>query len=209
MANGHLEIWARAAASAVPYVGGPAEIVYSGYRDRAASRGLEFLGSLAERFQDLAELDVRLAASNPLDAVFGRALRAAIESGLADKRIALGRVVAAALDDEAVVDRSGMLVDTLAQIEAPHVKALVSVREAVQEVKDRGEWPIRATGAEHEILAHVIQVGNQFDDTVIRLLKNLGLIYAAEATEEWFVHDLTPYGYELLAFIVSPTDGTG
>lgn len=208
MANGHLEIWARAAASAIPHVGGPAEIVYSGYRDRAAGRGFEFLESVAERFQDPAELDVRLAASDPLDAIFGRALRAAIESGLADKRIALGRVVAAALEDEAVVDRSGMLVDTLAQVEAPHIKALVSVREAVQEVKDHDEWPIRAAGAEHEIISHVTQVGNQFDDTVIRVLKNLGLIYAADATDEWFVHDLTPYGYELLAFIVSPTGGT-
>jgi hypothetical protein len=104
---------------------------------------------------------------------FGRALRAAIESGLADRRVALGRVGAAALEDEAIVDRSGLLVDTLAQVEAPHIKALVSVREAVQEVKDRGEWPSRAAGAEHEIFSRVTRVGNQFDDSVIRTLKNL------------------------------------
>lgn len=203
MTSGHLEIWARAALSAVPYVGGPAEIVYSGYRDRAASRGMEFLRQLSERFADPAELDARLAESAPLDAVFGRALRAAVESGLANKRVALGKVVAAALEDDALIDRSGLLVDTLAQIEAPHVRALVAVREAVQEVKDRGDWPARAVGAEHEIIPHVTRVGNQFDDTIIRTLKNLGLIFAGESTDEWFVHDLTGYGYELLAFLAA------
>ena len=54
--SGHLEIWGRAAVSAIPYVGGPAEIVYSGYRDRAASRTIEFFEPIAEQFRDPAAL---------------------------------------------------------------------------------------------------------------------------------------------------------
>src|SRR5689334_5037624 len=121
MDRDQVEIWARAAISAIPYLGGPAEIVYSGYRDRSARRALHFFDVVLERFQDPEKLDARLAGSEPLDAVFGRALQAAVASGLADKRVALGRVVAAALDDDALIDRSGLLVDTLAEVEAPHV----------------------------------------------------------------------------------------
>lgn len=84
-------------------VGGPAEIIYSGYRDRAASRALEFLQPIAKHFRDPEALDEQLAASDQLDTIFGRALRAAAESGLAEKRTALGRVVVAALTDEAIV----------------------------------------------------------------------------------------------------------
>ena len=108
--------------------------------------------------------------------------------------------------DEAVVDRADLLVNMLAQVEAPHIRALVEVREAVLSVQASGEWPVRAKGAEHEITSKVIQVGNRFDDAVIRTLKNLGLIFAGEATDEWFVHDLTEYGYELLDFLLAPSD---
>lgn len=203
MANGHVEIWGRAALSVIPGWGGAVEILYSGYRDRAAQRGMEFLGPLAAQFQDPEALNVALAASDPLAAVFDRALRTALESGLADKRIALGKVVSSALEDAAVVDHASLLVDTLAQVEAPHVRAMVEVRKAVDEVKAAGEWPSRARGAEHEILSHVTNIGNQQPDTVIRTLKALGLIYAAESTDDWFVHDLTPYGYELLSYLVA------
>lgn len=206
MADGHVEIWARAALSAVPYVGGPAEIVYSGYRERAQNRTADFLEPILAEFQDPTGLDVRLASSQPLDAIFGRALRAAVESGLADKRVALGRVVIGALGDEALVDRAGLLIDTLAQVEAPHIRAMVAVRAAVRELKDRNEWPTRAVGAEHEILAHVVRVGRQFDDNVVRTLRNLGLLFAGESTDQWFVHDLTTYGYELLDYLVADTD---
>lgn len=209
MDRGHLDIWARAAMSAVPYAGGPAEIVYSGYRNRATGRAMDLLGQLTEHFEDPAGLDARLASSEPLDALFGRALRAAVDSGLADKRVALGRVVVAALDDDALIDRSALLVDALAQVDAPHVAALVAIRHAVQLVQDRGEWPVRARGAGHEIISSVVNVGREFEDSVIRALKNLGLLFAGEATDEWFVHDLTPFGYELLGYLAAPGDAKG
>lgn len=206
MTKGHTEIWARAALSAVPYVGGPAEIVYSGYRNRAASRANAVLAMIADQFEEPSGLDIRLAASEPLDALFGRALRAAAESGLASKRTALGRVVVSALDDEALIDHAGLLVDVLAQIEAPHVRAMVQIRAAVDEVKRRGEWPVRAAGAEHEIITHVREVGDQIDGIVIRNLKNLGLLFAGETSDRWYVHDLTLFGYELLDFLVEAND---
>lgn len=207
--RGHLEIWARAAISAIPYAGGPAEILYSGYRDRAARRSLDFYAPIAEQIRNPEALDGRLAGSEQLDTVFGRALRAATESGLAEKRVALGRVVAAALEDEAVLDRASLLVDTLAQVEAPHIRALAEIREAVRVVKASGKWPARATGAEHEIISAVVQVGHRFDDAIIRTLKNLGLVFAGEMTDEWFVHDLTTYGYELLDFLPAVPDEAG
>lgn len=205
----HLEIWARAAVSAVPYVGGPLDVVYSGYRDRAGARTADFLEPIAEQFRNPEALDAKLATSDHLDAIFGRAIRAAVESGLTQKRVALGRVVVAALTDDAVVDRAGLLVDTLAQVEAPHIRALAEIRQAVIAVKDAGQWPLRATGAEHEIISSVVQVGNQFEDPVIRTLRNLGLIFAGDLTDQWFVHDLTSFGYELLDFLVESSEDNG
>lgn len=93
-------------------------------------------------------------------------------------------------------------------MEEAHIRALVEVREAVLDVKASGGWPVRATGAEHEIIAEVTHAGERFDDSVIRTLKNFGLIFAGETTEKWFVHDLTPYGYELLEFLLEPSDAS-
>jgi hypothetical protein len=122
--RGDVELWGRAALSAIPYIGGPAEVLYSGYRDRRIARALEFLEPLAELLDGPQELQTRLAGSDGLDALFGRAIRLAAECGLAAKRTALGRVVAAALGDEAMLDRATLLIDTLQQVEAPHVRAL-------------------------------------------------------------------------------------
>lgn len=201
VAKEDLELWARAALTAVPWVGGPAEIVYSGYRDRATARVMDFFRELFDRYDDPTELDARLASSDRLDAAFGRAVRAAMESGLQEKREALGRVVARALEDDAFVDGAELLVATLASIEAPHVRAMTEIRHAVDQVKNAGAWPLRATGAEHEIVSDVVAVGQRFDDLVIRSLATLGLIYAGDMTDQWFVHDLTPRGYELLEFL--------
>lgn len=201
MGKEDLELWARAAFTAVPWVGGPAEIVYSGYRDRATTRVMDFFQELFERFDNPAELDARLASSDRLDAAFGRAVRAATESGLEEKRKALGRVVAGALEDDALVDGAELMVATLASIEAPHVRAMTEVRQVVDQLKGAGVWPRRAVGAEHEIVSDVVSVGRKFDDSVVRNLSTLGLVYAADVTDEWFVHDLTPRGYELLELL--------
>lgn len=201
VAKEDLELWARAALTTVPWVGGPAEIIYSGYRDRATARVMDFFQELFERYDDPTELDARLASSDRLDAAFGRAVRAAVESGLQEKRQALGRVVAGALEDDAFVDGAELLIATLASIEAPHVRAMTEIRHAVDQVKDAGEWPRRAAGAEHEIVSDVVSVGHRFDDLVIRSLSTLGLIYAGDMTDSWYVHDLTPRGYQLLEFL--------
>jgi hypothetical protein len=130
-------------------------------------------------------------------------------SGLQEKREALGRVVARALEDDAFVDDAELLIATLDSIEAPHVRAMTEIRHAVDQVKQAGEWPPRAVGAAHEIIADVVSAGHRFDDLVIRSLSTLGLIYAGDMTDQWLVHDLTPRGYELLGFLESGADSNG
>jgi hypothetical protein len=194
--------------SAVPYVGGPAEIVYSGYRHHRTARLLDFLRPIADHMNDASGLDTRLAESDQLEAVFGRAVRVAQETGLADKRAALGRVIATAVLDDAAVDRAGLLVDTLDQVEAPHIHALVRVRNAAEDAAVAGELPDRAQHAERPIVQRIKQAGAELDEVVVRTTKNLGLLVADEGIDEWTVHGLTPYGHELLSFLDAPNGDT-
>jgi hypothetical protein len=52
----------------------------------------------------------------------------------------------------------------------------------------------------------VKQAGDRQDFTVMRVLKNLGLIVANEAVDSWYFHDVTPYGDELLEYLKTTSD---
>lgn len=205
MTDSDLEIWSRAAVSMIPYVGGPMEVLYSGYRERRVARVLEFLEPIARLLEHPEELETRLSCSDPLEALFGRAIQIAADSGLAAKRAALGKVAAAALEDEAKLDRATLLVDTLQQIEAPHVRALIELRDAVQRAEEAGEMPVRAQHAEYEIVPRIKAAGDLQDFTVLRVLNNLGLIIANESIDTWYFHDVAAYGHELLAYLDEPS----
>lgn len=193
------DILARTIITASPKLAGSALVFYEGFRDRGAARRRDAAAEIENAEPDLDLLHQRLAASEDLDAAVDRALRAAEVSGLAAKRRLLGRVVAAALKDVAKLDRALIILDALEQIEAPHVRSMVAVRDIVRVLDTAGEMPMRARGAGHEIVRRVVEVGDQQDPQVLQRLLNLDLIFAGGSSERWYVHELTPFGHELLA----------
>jgi len=69
------------------------------------------------------------------------------------------------------LDKATLLVDMLAQLEAPHVRTLVEIREAVRDAVAAGELPVRAQHAEYEIVPRIRQAGHRQDFTVVRTLR--------------------------------------
>lgn len=114
----------RAALAAVPYVGGPLEVIVSDVRARQAARAETLVASIALAVGE-ETLALRLADDPRAEALFVNAVNAALRTGYEAKRQLLARVVANALQDGAILDDAELLVNTLEDLEAPHIAALV------------------------------------------------------------------------------------
>lgn len=175
----------------------PAELSLSrAVTKRYQGRGQEVLAQLAAPVE---LVERRLSESEPLDAALVAAVTAAVSSSLRAKRRLLGRLINEAVLDDARVDNTALIVGVLAQIDAPHVRALEAIRRAESEAEAAGEVPPRAEGAEREINARIQTAGAQQPPPVLAALTSLGLL---EATTTWngnaIVVGLTEFGNELL-----------
>lgn len=70
------------------------------------------------------QLGARLAADPQLETTFVAAVDAAIRTGHEQKRRLLVQAVAGAVKDGAKVDEAQLLVETIAQLDVPHIRAL-------------------------------------------------------------------------------------
>jgi hypothetical protein len=115
-----------------------------GLRDSQAGRTLELAARQANL--GLEELQRRLAGSPHRLQLTAAALAAAANTTLEAKLRALGRALAtgALTTDDAVIDEQRFLVDTLADLEAPHLRVLHQLS-----IEHEGYWPeVYAPGQE-------------------------------------------------------------
>jgi hypothetical protein len=192
------DILTRAGLKALPF-GASISTLYEGLHERRSARAAEALKEIEYVCPDADDLIRRLEASDPLDAIVTRALNEAADAGFEAKRRLLGRVAAQALVDEAKLDRAVLLIPVIAQLEAPHIRALVDIRQAVRDAEASGEVPARAKRAEQANIPRIIDAGERHDAAVIATLATTGLIEVRDATGPWpMVKYMMPLGEELL-----------
>lgn len=208
----HLEIWTRALVSGAPVVGGPLEVLYSGYRNRASQRLLDFIAPIADVVRDPADLNNRLAESEAMDVTFGRAIEIAAKSADKRKRRLLGHALAQALADEAKIDEAMVITELLAQIDVPHIRALAGIEAAQSRAVEAGEREkIVAPRAERRISSIVTDEAARYPEPVITWLIALGLIEATAGgrVDTRYVYGLTETGEELLQELGNDDESSG
>lgn len=106
--------------------------VTAGMSRRWIERGGSPLNVVLSRIKE-DELEARLRERPELDALLARSMNTAAAWGLEAKRRLLGRVVCQAVLDDAEIDESTLIIDVLAQIDAPHVRCLGAISRAEAE----------------------------------------------------------------------------
>lgn len=199
------DIAIRAALSAVPQFGGSLVSVYEGIRDRRAARANEVVAEAAG-VDELLLLTQRLQENEELDAALSAAVEAGVRSSLEAKRRLLGRIVRAAVLDDAKVDEATLLIGVLAQIDAPHVRCLEALRRVEETEGAAGRIRDRARGAERETNQAIYEVGLAHPAPVVIALKNLGLLEGSGTYDMQLVQGLTPFGRRLAADLRAAED---
>ena len=131
------------AAAVVPVVGpglsAAAQVVYDDVRARRAAVAVETMSAIVGASGGETLLGARLAADPQLETTFVTAVDAAIRTGHEQKRRLLARAVADAVNDPAKVDEAQLMVDTLSQLDVPHIhtlRRLANERERYQPATD-------------------------------------------------------------------------
>jgi hypothetical protein len=138
------DIFSRAVITASPKFAGSAMVLYEGFRDRRQARMRDVELAVRKAIPADEDLAQRLSESEELDTLLNRALAEAAQSAMASKRRLLGKIVANALLDDAQIDLSMLFATVLAQIETPHIRAMVQIRNAVRAADAAGERSPRA-----------------------------------------------------------------
>lgn len=142
------------ATAGVPLIGpglsGALRVVYDDVVARRQARVAETVEDIATGAGGPQNLAARLEESPQLDAMFGRAVEAAARTGLEAKRRLLARAVVAAACDDAKLDDSELMIDTLAQLDSSHVMALARMNDEPPIPTDAGEisWGMSAVWRE-------------------------------------------------------------
>ena len=134
--------------AAIPWAGGSALVAYdehARFRDlkeeiarRGEIAGEEQIGRIT-RLASEERLLVRLRDDPLLEALFVNSVDAALRTGLEAKRQLLARVVAEAVLDDAKLDESQLISETLADLDVPHIRALMQMRDEWQSEGEHDE----------------------------------------------------------------------
>jgi len=113
----------KAGLSLIPMVGDVALVILEDVKARRKARVQEYAQAVSDasdhsRLQDVLSSDERVA-----DLLVAGAF-AASRTSMRAKRIAMGRVVAQATEDDAQVDTLGLVMSALADLDSPHFAAL-------------------------------------------------------------------------------------
>lgn len=191
------DIVARALIQASPRFAGSIDVLYRGLRARHLARGNDVTRE-ALAGVDADALGRRLDEAPEIDVLLVQAVEAGSRTALMHKRILLGRVVNQAVLDEAQVDRAGLVIGVLAQVDAPHIRCLEDVFRAEQAAKIVGEVPPRARGAARELVPSIIEAGQRHPAAVLTALRSLGLIDVGGMDDALLVSGVTEFGQYLL-----------
>lgn len=192
--------------------------VITRYNDQRRQRARQFTDHLKEAGLDPEVLE-RLLQTDGATELLVAAFTAALDAHLAKKRAALATAVRNGLlaSDSAAIDHARVLVRTMEQLEAVHIRVLLEIangddpRPAPVEGKP-GSAHGGIGGATHETLAAVWPDDEGIVRALTSFLESQGLISreatwdALEGGGTWFV---TPFGRALLSLLESDdaTDG--
>jgi hypothetical protein len=199
------EIAAKAGLSAVPHWGGPLNQIISGLQQRRNHVAEHALGAISERVGWDAFLSV--VEGNPeVEAMLWTALQAITMTGMESKRKVLQNVVANAMTSDEPIDLEQVKVTVLAELDAPHIRALTRLSEAdwldkkEANRRDHGESPHKYVEevAKREpvpVLAALIRTGVVFPGGSVLTADGLAQVPSAG---ELAVSGVTDFGDELL-----------
>lgn len=138
---------AVALSGAIPVIGGTisglsaaVKIIYDDVRARRSALAVETMTQIADGSGGDERLGARLAQDEQLETTFVAAVEAAIRTGFEQKRRLLVRTVISAVNDAARVDEAQLMVETLAQLDVPHIRALQRLEEEYEQRKLRTDF---------------------------------------------------------------------
>ena len=165
------------------------------------SRGAEALDEALTRV-DAGVLERRVEESEDVSVLVARALQAAANSTLRDKRRLLGQLISESTLDDAAIDDNLIWVDILARIDGPHVRCMEAIRRAQHEAVDREERGAVAKAAEKPYVPRIQEAANIYPSPVIRALSTIGLIQGTVMWDESTrVTGMTLLGERLLDYL--------
>ena len=186
---------ARMLLALVPF-GGAAQVLVEDTRARAANKASCTLGEIVEE-TGLERLRERLGENPELDALFAQGIDAAARTGYEAKRRLLGRLISAAVLDDAKVDESLLFVLALKDLDGPHIRALESLRRVSKEIE-------QSHGGSDQERFHAMRARYpNVPPVVVNSLVREGMlvhteIRGYEKSHELGVHVLTTFGARLL-----------
>jgi hypothetical protein len=185
----------RAGLSAIPVVGGALAELW-GYAQALDRWRVSQMGATArDEFGDDEAFVDRLRSDERLLDMLVEAAEAAQRTSVEAKRIAMGRVLAQAMKDDARIDDSAAMLRALAEFEGPHFRILARL----------GTQPRVQIGAGNE----------EVPEPYLSQIMAQGVLRATEATIKPTANSfagaayVTPFGHELLRWIREGDRDTG
>lgn len=165
------------------------------------SRGAEALDEALTRV-DAGVLEHRVEESEDVSALIVRALQAAADSTLRNKRRLLGQLISESALDDSAIDENLVWIDILERVDGPHVRCMEAIRRAEQEAVNREERGPVAEAAEKPHVPRIQEAANSYPSPVIRVLSSLGLIQGTVMWDESTrVTGMTLLGERLLDYL--------
>jgi hypothetical protein len=198
-------------ATAIPVVGSglsaAAQVVYDDVCARRAAVAARTMSEIVTESGGEEQLGARLAADPQLETSFVAAVDAAIRTGHEQKRRLLVQAVASAVKDDAKVDEAQLLIETLAQLDVPHIRALAELARLRK----------RSTGPHYEEGVYLANLPAPIRATLVRVeaarlnpevgLDGAGGEIESETTISFEDDDgITKYGQEILEALHAMSD---
>ena len=159
-----LETVVKAVLVAIGPLGGSAVVVLDDARARAAAKAGEVVEDII-RITGEPTLAQRLQGDAVLEALFVKAVEAAVRSGLAAKRRLLARVVADAVVDDAKFDESLLIATALDELDVPHIRTLNSLAN---------EWAVKQARPDNSALWGTSDVWRETPEPIKAVLVRSG-----------------------------------
>jgi hypothetical protein len=177
-----------------------------GYAKRWTKRGADVLDAISEAVGGADKLEARAAVSEEVDAILARAAVAGADSALLQKRKLLAGSLRRPSWMTQKVDEAALIVDTLGQIDAVHVRALEAIHRAETEARESGEMGPVARAAEKPPTTPVREVVERLPEGVLRRLESVGLISGSLTWDgTGHISGLTSFGEQVLEDLRSAT----
>lgn len=120
----------RALASAIPVIGGPLDVVLSGFATRVREERLrQFLEALSSRMEK-AEKSLKFEATEPFLDVISRATEEAVKAGTSDKRRRFANIIANAAEGAGDWSEAEVAVRLMGDLEDIHIEILTKAVSA-------------------------------------------------------------------------------